>query len=520
MSGENQSTPVGPGLLRPVGLVFGLTLTVNVVNYVRDAAVVAHLGAGGAADALLTVLLFAGLLLQLLVTGSVAPSLITVYQELRTARPGDALTLISTLLTACAAALTLLAAAGVLWAPGLIGLLLPGSDPSTQAMAVQAARFVLPGSVCMILSAILGAVLNAHGRFGLPAVSPAALGLAVIAVLTFVPRPSVGELAAAAAVGMALQLAIHLAAARVAGWHWRRPRLGPAVQRAQTHRVIALSLPLIAYLGASHVVTVFERIFASTLGGGTIARLTLAQKIASLPLFLIAGSVSTVLLPRLAGLGSRPEAFRRTVADGLRAAGPPLLLAMIWLLGATREIVDLLYRHGAFTEVDAARTAVLLRAYAGGVLPAGVALVCLRALNARQDVSTPLRVGAISLVVYLVAARLLLPHLGALGLALALTATTAVSAALLAMTLVRRHEMLGLRDLGRATLVWLPAATGALATCLLLGRSWSVGAGSLAQFVRVVAMLAASGAVFASVGQVLGRWSRPRPSAGGTRAKE
>lgn len=486
---------------RHAGLVLGLTLAVNVLNYVRDALVVARLGAGEAADAFFSALLVPAMLQQVLVGGAFAAALVAVTEEVRAHDAAAAATTASGVVSAVAVVWAAPLALATLLAPALVGLLLPGFAPGGAALTAAALRLLLPGSLCLVLAGLAGALLAARERYALQAASPALLSAGVLAVFLVAPRASVVALAAGAAAGMAVQLAVHLPALAAAGCPLRPVGPRRALADPGVRRVVLLAAPLLAYVAASHVMTIIERVLASGLGAGAVARLALAQKVAALPLFLIAGSLAAVVFPRLAAAPGR-DAFRARLAEALAGALPALLFGAAWLLGAGGSIVAVLYRHGSFTAADAAATTLLLRGYALGLLPAGVGMLLLKALHARQDGRAPLVVMAVVLPAYLVLAALLAPRLGAFGLALALSAATLLSTVLLAVALARRHGTLALRALAAGAASWLPPALTALAVTVALERGLGApfAAPLLARVVRLAGITGVAALAFAAAG--------------------
>jgi putative peptidoglycan lipid II flippase len=511
-------------LRRAAALVLGLTLTVNALNYLRDAALAARFGASPASDALFSALLLPAILQQMLVAGTLAPAVVPVYLEVRRTSQARAWRLIWQALFGVAVALIPLAALAVWQTPALVNVLFPGFDPATQVMTMQALRFFLPGAVCLILAGLTGALLNAHEHFFVPALTPGLGSAAVLALLALQPTAAVPALALVVALAMGAQLILHLPALLVTA----RPgeptavrqahRTGPELVeglaevrdplptdapvglsgRAPWQRVLSLSLPLFAYVSLSQITTLVERVFASHLGAGAVARLTLAQKLSSLPLFLVAGSLAVVIFPRLAALQVDRAAFRAALAAGLRSALPLLLISTVWLISGSQLLVALLYQHGRFSAQDSALTAGLLQGYALGLAPAGLGAILLKALHARQDVHSPLAVAAVSLACYLALAALCSRMWGAVGLALALSATAVISTSLLALVLVQRHEALAWRRLLTDLWALLPAALTALAVGWL-AEAWlrpALGATLPALLLRMLALALAGGSAF------------------------
>ena len=497
-------------LRRAAALVLGLTLTVNALNYLRDAALAARFGASPTSDALFSALLLPAILQQMLVAGTLAPAVVPVYLEVRRTSQARAWRLIWQALLGVAGGLIPLAALAVWQAPALVNVLFPGFDAATQVMTVQALRFFLPGAVCLILAGLTGALLNAHEHFVVPALTPGLGSAAALALLALQPAAAVPAVALVVALAMGVQFLVHVPALLVTARPGRDPLPSDAPagrpSRAPWQRVLSLSLPLFAYVSLSQITTLVERVFASHLGAGAVARLTLAQKLSSLPLFLVAGSLAVVIFPRLAALQVDGAAFRAALAAGLRSALPLLLISTVWLISGSQLLVALLYQHGRFSAQDSALTAGLLQGYALGLAPAGLGAILLKALHARQDVRSPLAVAAVSLVCYLALAALCSRAWGAVGLALALSTTAVISTCLLALVLVQRHQALAWRRLLTDLRALLPATLAALAVGWL-AEAWlrtsassveppTPGAALPALLLRLLVLALAGGSVF------------------------
>ena len=507
---------------RPAIVVLVLTLGANALNYLRDAVLAAQYGAGPATDALFTALLAPTILQQMLVVGTLAPAVVPVYLELHSRRQPGARRFVIHVLTGTLLVLGVATGLAVVSLPRWVPVILPGFDAATQRLTVQALQFLLPGALCLVLAGVVGVLLNAHQRFAWPAFVPALSSLAALVVLARVPGADIGLLALVMALAMGLELLVLLPLLAAA---WRRPYTGlPAVGRpawlaTPLRRAGVLAMPLLVYASLAQVVTLIERTFASRLGEGVVARLTLAQKASTLPLFLVAGSLAVVLFPRLAALSDHPTDFRRTLSDGLRMTLPPLLLCTAWLVGASRLWVAILYQRGAFSAADTAQTAQLLAGYALGLTTAGIGAILLKALHARQDVRSPLWVLVVTLGSYLVLAGVLSRALGAAGLALALSAISVISTLLLGLVLVVRHHSLAVRRLIGHLLRLLPATLAAMAVAWAVegALAATLGTGFAALLLRAAAVTISSGLVFVVCAQLCGfgllcRPLRPSPA--------
>jgi len=513
-----------PPLLHSALAVFAATGVVSLVNYLRDSAVVATLGAGAASDAFFSALLVPTILVQTLLPGILASSLLPVYDQVREDREEGA-RLLGAVAAAVGCGAVVLTLPAIAWAPRLVGWLLPGFDPSAAALTTQALRWMLAALPLLAVGVLVRAALHAEHRFAVAALTPGATGVAVLAAL-LAGGASVRTLAIAATVGMAAQLLTLLLTLRRAGIPLRLPRSGRRRPVAGLDRVAILAVPLSVAAVAAFVPTIIERWWASHLAVGTVAQLTLVQRLIGLPLVLIGSSLSTALFPRLTAAAAARD--RRRFADALdealTVALPLLLLCAAWLIGAADTAVALLYRHGAFGVADAAATAAILRGYAWGLPATSLWIVLVKALVARQDPWAHVVLVGVLIPVDVALLALLVPRLGAVGLGVGFAAATWLGIALQAAVLARRHRALKLGRLLGRLLLWLPATAAALgATRAFEVAPGGAGLGVAALALRLLAAGVAGAAAFLLVGRLTGRWRSPRdllaafstPSGGG-----
>lgn len=501
----------GTPLLRAASTVFAATAVVSVLNYLRDSAVVATLGAGVVSDAFFSALLVPTVLVQTLLPGILSGSLLPVYEHAR--HSGDrGATLLGAVGVSVVTAGSVLAAAVVLWAPRLVAWLLPGFAPDAAALTAEALRWLLAVLPLLAAGVLVRAALHASERFAIAALTPGLTGAAVLVALV-AGGSSVRTLGMAAAAGFVAQLVVLAAALARAGIRVRVPAPRDLLGVPGLARVGALAAPLTLAAFASFLPTVIERWWASHLAAGTVAHLTLVQRLVGLPLVLLGASVSVALFPRLAAAAAAGDRarFRDALDEGVALASPPLLLCAAWLGGAADTVVALLYRHGAFTVADAAATATLLRSYAWGLPAMALWPVLSRGLTARQDAwaHAALVVGLIPLDLLLLAG--LVPRLGAVGLGCGFAAVTWLGIGLQAAVLAGRHRTHGVGRLARRIGAWLPAALAAL---LATGAcDVAAGGGGLAASALAVRLLAAGAAglvAFLVVARLCGSWRDPR----------
>ena len=248
-----------------------------------------------------------------------------------------------------------------------------------------------------------------------------------------------------------------------------RPRL-----RATSPDVALLSfLPVGLYTLARQAQVYVERFFGSSLPAGTVTHLNYAQKIGQMPttLSLLIATVSFPLLARTVAQGRAADARARLLGD-LRVIVGLVLLATVFLLVFTPEVVDVIFLRGRFTPDDAAATAAILRVYVLGLAGQAMVDVLCRAYFSRARASWfPAAVMACGLVLTALLSALLAPRWGAPGIAAANAA--GISATALLLLRARELRAPGTPRFPRAgsVVAALGPVAAALAVCLVVRRA-------------------------------------------------
>jgi putative peptidoglycan lipid II flippase len=137
---------------------------------------------------------------------------------------------------------------------------------------------------------------------------------------------------------------------------------------------------------------------------------------------------------------------------GLRIVMLLIVPASIGLFVLATPIIALVFEHGAFEPYDTLRTSQALRVYLIGLPFAALEQPLIFAFYARKDTKTPVLVGVLGVVVYVVAALLLIVPLGMLGLVLANSIQLTSHALLMLYLAHRRFDALRNQALGRTAL--------------------------------------------------------------------
>ena len=490
-------------MLRRFGTISGLTLLSRLFGFVRDLVLAATLGAGPVADAFMLAFRLPNHFRAILAEGAFNAAFVPTYAGLE-AGAGDTRGFRSNILSWLVLVNLILLAVAFFATGALLGVLAPGlaADDPQRPLVVALTRITFPYLICMSVVVLLSGVLNARGRFAVPAAASVLLNITMIATLlagAWFPSAAYAAAWGVLAGGVAqLVLLIWETALMGLGVDVVRPRLdGPS---GEFFRRLG---PAVLTSGAVQVAVFADTIIATFLPTGALSHLYYADRLYQLPLGVIGIALGTLLLPdigRRVALGDE-AGIKGMMGQALLlclVAGMPL---MVIFAGIGDWIIAVLFQRGAFDAAAVQGSARVLAAYAVGLVPALAIRSLVAGFQGRGDMGTPLRalIGATAVNVALKAG--LAGPLGAVGLAFGTSAGVWIYAGLLYRAGLRAGHMSAMPGRQVAALLGATVVAGGLVWGLrrpVLGwaQVWVPGAPMLVAGVGLVLVVAV---VFAAV---------------------
>ncbi|MBC7370033.1 MAG: murein biosynthesis integral membrane protein MurJ [Bdellovibrionaceae bacterium] len=404
------------------------TFSSRILGLLRDMALAA-LFSREVTDAWTAAFRLPNLFRRLLGEGSLSVSFIPVFVEARVDSPERAQNLANGFYTLLLLFLTVLTTAGIVFVEPLMRLMLSSNyEPEKLALTVRMARIMFGFVFFISVYAYFMGILNAYGKFALPAMAPMLFNVAMI-VSTVLPGtwfPFVGDgLAWGVLAGGALQMAILVPAlVRLKAM----PRGVDFRGNADVGRILRNMLPGLLGMGLLQFTTIVNLKYASGLGDGAISYIYWADRLLELPLSLVAVSLGAALLPSLSGMWARGERARMasTANYYLRLNLFIAVPAALGLYVLALPIVEVLFMRGRFTMQDAEATAAVLRIYAVLLIFASAVRVLVPSYYAIKNTWFPAVVACVALIMHMTLAPLMMAQWGLQGL----VASSAASAAL------------------------------------------------------------------------------------------
>ncbi len=277
--------------------------------------------------------------------------------------------------------------------PGLADLL-AGGDPTRADLVERLLRLAIP--VVVTASAVRGVlvtVLQANGRFPLPAGVQVISSLSIVLAVLLTDRPDVHDLMRWYLVGLTIELVV----LAVAVWREAQPRF-PRLKRAT--RLMRPIAPRAAFALGSTLVfglnPLIDYAIANGLDPGSAARLSVSSRVPLASAALIVAVTVTpsyTVLSRAFGQGGRALVSSELLVRVKRVL---VVSSLVSLMVATAGVAlaYLFFTHGELSTGDAGRISVTQAVYALAIPPYVAGVLASRALMAADRQATQFVVGA------------------------------------------------------------------------------------------------------------------------------
>jgi putative peptidoglycan lipid II flippase len=446
--------PADRVVLQALSMAFG-TMTSRVLGLIRDQAFAA-LFSRTVTDAWGVAFRLPNMFRRLLGEGSLSVSFIPVFVDAQVQDPSGVRSrnLINGFYTMLLLVLGTLTTLGIIFATPTVGLLVGhhfDDVPGKFELTVRMAQIMFGFIFLMSTYAFFMGILNALGRFALPAVAPTLFNLAMI-VANFWPRSwqriEGDALAWGVIAGGILQTGILIPSLIEAGYF---PRLTWTGMTADISKVWRNMIPGALGMGLLQITTLINTNFAASLGEGSNTYIYLADRLLELPLSLVSVSLGTALLPTLASLWSRGEK-EKTIETANYYLRLNLFIAVPAALGLyflATPIVQLLFEHGKFSLADTAMTSSVVRIYSLTLILSSSVRVLVPSYYAVKNTWFPAVISGLCLVFHVIMAPILMNQWGIQGLVL----STCFSAGLNLLSLILFYgRFIGKLGLGKILL--------------------------------------------------------------------
>ena len=301
-------------------------------------------------------------------------------------------------------------------------------------MALLATPVVMPYCIMICLIGIATSLLNSMKQFFLPAMASLLLNVFLIGALLFFCSGGRKEPVNCLYVLSVAVLLSGLAEMMVLGWLLKKEGM----------------LPGLIGMSALQVSVICDRTIAMAIGNHAVAALYYSDRLIYLPIGIFAvafGTVSLSLMSRLAAAG-RLKTMLIMMFGSMRQLLFLTVPLAAYMICFGRELLDLLFRRGAFDTVALNESALALYWYAFGIPAFAATKVTVSGFYSRKDMKTPVLVSIFCIVLNVMISISLMDVMRQGGIALATSITAYLNNFILLYLLRKRLGRMPLKSAG------------------------------------------------------------------------
>lgn len=418
-----QDNSVNRNILRAATVVTVAGIAVKLVATLKEFAVAGVYGRSDAMDAFLAAYLLPGLLVNLIsesMNQALVPTLIRVREH--DGQESAQQLLANSMATMCVL-LAVVSAVMLLTAHAFFPLIASHFSAAKLDLSIHLFYGLVPIVLITGIATNCTAVLNTCGRFTLPALAPAAVpAMVMLGVWLISSRLGVWALVVGTLAGALIQATSVAAMMDSQGYRFRlRLRLPSIGPNEATREVARQYWPVLLSSVVASGGLLVDQSMAAALSPGSVSALAYAGRFVSAVLTLLAGAVSTAIVPYFSQLVANQDwtGCRHTLRTwvGITAlVSTPIALCLI---AGSRWLVRVTFQHGAFAAADTGIVAPVLAMYATQIPFIVTSRVFYRFLVAMRRNDLILWCGILNLILDVVLNLLLMRRFGVAGIALA-----------------------------------------------------------------------------------------------------
>ncbi|MBI2626426.1 MAG: murein biosynthesis integral membrane protein MurJ [Candidatus Nealsonbacteria bacterium] len=371
------------------GILIVSALLSRVLGIARDWLLAKNLGAGGDLDVYFAVFRIPDFLYHILISGGIVVAFLPIFSDFFSKNKDDAWKFANNVLNVFLLFLILFSLALFVFAPGLIKLITPGFTSSQLDQTIFLTRIMLLSPIFFGLSSILSGILQYFHRFLIYGFAPILYNLGIILGIVFL-FPSFGLVGIIYGVlfGAFLHFLIQLPSAINCGLKYR-PIFNLGGQGLK--RVFLLMLPRTLGVAGSQINLIVMTSIASTLSAGSISIFNLTQNLQNLPVGIIGVSFAVAVFAPLSKslADGAKEEFLKDFSSTFRQVVYIVFPLSFLLFILRNQIVQIILRHGEFSQSSADLASASLGLFSLGVWAIGLIPLLSRAFFAIKDTRIP-----------------------------------------------------------------------------------------------------------------------------------
>jgi putative peptidoglycan lipid II flippase len=412
----------------------------RIFGLIRDRILAGTYGAGDSLDIYYAAFRLPDLAFELLVVGALGAAFIPVFSKLITKdNMKRAWQSANGVFMMIVGSMFILSIIGIIAAPALMHLIVPGFPEEKMNETVELARIMFISPIFLSASAVLGGVLVSFRRFVLYSMAPLFYNVGIIIGATVIaPRMGLIGLAWGVVLGASMHFLIHVIAVKHAGFKIIKTTFLPHKNK-DVRKVLTLMIPRMFSSASNQISLLLITFFASLLAAGSLTVFSFAINIQSVVLGLIGIPFAVAAFPVLSNRFATGDtkAFAGVLSQTLRRilyyAVP---LSMIFFV-LREQIVRVVFGAGYFDLEDTTLTYQVLGILCISLFAQSIIPILARGFYAMENTKTPFFIAISAQIINVIVIISLIRRVGIYSIAIAFS-VAAIFNAMLLFTLMHK----------------------------------------------------------------------------------
>jgi len=409
------------------------------------------------------------LVFQLLVIGALSAAFIPVFTKYEKQSKKEAFIMASSVLNIMLLFFLVFSTVIFIFAHPLTAFMTgSGFSPEQISLSANMTRVMLLAQFFFAISNFLSGTIQSYKRFIIPALSPIAYNIGIIAgTILFTPYIGIYGPAIGVVLGAFLHLILQLPLARKLGFEYF-PIMD--LKNPGVREIYKLMIPRTLTLSINQVQLFAIVFFATHLGGISLTIINLAQQLMTFPIRIFGAPIGQAALPFLSKESNSGDLdrFKQLVLQSINQITFFALPASVLLLIMRIPIIRLAYGAKEFPWPATVLTGRVVAILTISISAQAIVHILVRACYALHDTKNPLIVSLASVFLFLFGCTLFIFYsdLGVIGLSLALTISTIIEALMLFAVLMKKIGRFSAKEL------WIPQLKMLIASFLMAVFLW------------------------------------------------
>lgn len=404
----------------------------KILGVIRNRILAGEFGAGKELDAYYAAFRIPDFVFNIVVLGALSAGFIPVFTKLVAEKKEEqAFKTANAILNIVFVVIIFLCILAIIFSSNLINIIAPGFNEDQKKMTTDMTRIMFLSPIFLLLSSVMGGILQSYKRFFIYSLSPIIYNIGIIlGVVYFYKWWGMSGLAWGVVFGSFMHFAIQIPLVIKLGFKYK-PLID--IKDAGAGKIIKMMAPRTLTLIANQLNLTIITAIASTMSAGSLTVFNLANDLQTFPLSLFAISFAVAVFPTLSALGGdeNKEEFARNLTVTAKQILFFIIPISVIMIVLRAQIVRVILGTGKFSWEDTIMTLDSLEIFAISLFAQALILLFSRAFWALHDAKTPFLASIFSVLVNLVLAFILSKEYGIRGLVGAFSISSIANALIL-----------------------------------------------------------------------------------------